>query len=144
MVVGHVLTRRTVYTSCPDELPFANGESGSRIPGLSLSSFLLTPTDKYALRQHRRELEVPKDSLVVINMSEGFESFVLWLYATTLIRDGIAGNFLSEESLYFYKMALHSMQKAVDEADGVYSESLIRALACFSACAVRTSHSLFF
>ncbi|PVH90482.1 hypothetical protein DM02DRAFT_440139 [Periconia macrospinosa] len=59
--------------------------------------------------------------------------FVTWVYATTLIRDGISGKFLSEEAAHFYELSLQTMQKVVDIVDLKYTDTFIRSLACFTA-----------
>ncbi|KAF2637071.1 hypothetical protein P280DRAFT_138060 [Massarina eburnea CBS 473.64] len=102
-------------TSCPEEVPCSD--------------------DKYAWRPRNQELQLSKENSILCNMAEDYVSFVLWLYATTLIRDGIAGQFLSEEALHYYKLSLQSMQKAVSTMGGEYSDTFICALACFTACA---------
>lgn len=69
-------------------------------------------------------------------MAEDILPFVLWLYATTLIRDGLSGEVLSEETVYFYKLSLQTMQKAINSSGDLYPDSLIQGLACFAGTAV--------
>ncbi|PVI02053.1 hypothetical protein DM02DRAFT_560465 [Periconia macrospinosa] len=102
-------------TSCPEEIPCSD--------------------DKYAWRPQDPQLQLSKENTVLGNMAEGYASFVLWLYATTLIRDGTTGTSMSEETLYYYRLSLEAIQKALNEIDGGFDDPLIRALGCFAACA---------
>lgn len=66
-------------------------------------------------------------------------TFVLWLYATVIIRDGMSGNFNTEEVYWFYNKSLKVMQETLrrETAAGSYSDSLINAVSCITATAVR-------
>jgi len=94
-------------------------------------------TDKYAWRLRQPFLQVCKKNSVFSNMSQDFMSFVTWLYATTLIRDSIAGESLSSEVSYFYALSLRSIQEAINSTDSKYTDAFIRSLACLTACSVR-------
>ena len=65
-------------------------------------------------------------------------TFVLWLYATVSIRDGILGLVNTDEAQWLYSKALQGMQAAVKKAaeDGHYPINLLNSLACITATAV--------
>lgn len=65
-------------------------------------------------------------------------TFVLWLYATVIIRDGMLGNVNTEEMHWFYNKSLKLLQDTLERetADGTYSETIIRAVSCITAAAV--------
>ena len=65
-------------------------------------------------------------------------SFVLWLHATTLIKDGMNGISGSPDSIYFYRLALQAMQEELNRKIEHFSDAFLVALATFSACAVRS------
>lgn len=72
-------------------------------------------------------------------MAEEYVSWVLWLHATTLIRDGMAGKWASEEMHYYYKLSLKVMQEASQRKVEDYTDGFLCSLACFTACAVSNS-----
>ncbi|KAF1956266.1 hypothetical protein CC80DRAFT_72686 [Byssothecium circinans] len=111
--VDHII--EYFLTSCPEQIPCSD--------------------DKYAWRPRQPSLEVAKNNSVFSNMAESYVSFVLWLYATTMMRDAITKECLSEETLYFYTLSLRTLQKIVNDNSQVESDAFIRALSCFTACA---------
>jgi hypothetical protein len=88
--------------------------------------------DKYA--------DKSKHALVAVlgNMAKSKLTFVLWLYATVIIRDGMSGNFNTEEVYWFYNKSLKTMQETLqrETAAGKFSDYLINAVACITAAAV--------
>lgn len=71
-------------------------------------------------------------------MAKSELTFILWLYATVIIRDGMLGNFNTEEVYWFYNRSLKSMQETLqrESATGNYSDHMINAVACITAAAV--------
>lgn len=71
-------------------------------------------------------------------MAKSELTFILWLYATVVIRDGMLGNFNTEEVYWFYNKSLKVMQETLQKetATGVFSDYLINAVACITAAAV--------
>jgi hypothetical protein len=71
-------------------------------------------------------------------MAKSELTFVLWLYATVVIRDGMSGNFNTEEVYWFYNKSLKVMQDTLqkENAAGVFSDYLINAVSCITAAAV--------
>jgi hypothetical protein len=69
-------------------------------------------------------------------MSREYVSFVLWLYATSIIRDGIASRGLSEETIWFYNLSLKVMQEASKRKVAEYTEPFLCSMACFAAASV--------
>lgn len=71
-------------------------------------------------------------------MAKSELTFILWLYATVIIRDGMSGNFNTEEVYWFYSKSLKVMQDTLqrETAAGNYSDYLINAVACITAAAV--------
>ncbi|PVH90070.1 hypothetical protein DM02DRAFT_91442 [Periconia macrospinosa] len=72
---------------------------------------------KYVWRFCQPALQICTRNWVSSNMAVDSLPFVTWLYATTLIQDGIAGKFLSEEAAHFYELSLQTMQKVVGSVD---------------------------
>ncbi|CAI6239592.1 unnamed protein product [Periconia digitata] len=103
-------------TSCPEEIPCSD--------------------DKYAWRPQAPHLQLSRENTVLGNMAEEYVSFVLWLYATTMIRDGTVGTSITEETMYYYRLSLEAIQKALNNTDAGFGDPLICALGCFTACAV--------
>jgi hypothetical protein len=71
-------------------------------------------------------------------MAKSKLTFVLWLYATVVIRDGILGSLDTEELFWFYNKSLRMLQETIDKetVDGQFSDHLIKAVACMTASAV--------
>ena len=71
-------------------------------------------------------------------MAKSELTFILWLYATVVIRDGMLGNFNTEEVYWFYNKSLKAMQETLQKetAAGAFSDHLINAVACITAAAV--------
>ncbi len=71
-------------------------------------------------------------------MAKSELTFVLWLYATVIIRDGMLGNFNTEEVYWFYNRSLKMMQETLQKetATGTFSDYLINAVSCITAAAV--------
>lgn len=71
-------------------------------------------------------------------MAKSELTFVLWLYATVIIRDGMSGNFNTEEVYWFYNKSLKVMQETLqrETAAGKFSDYLINAVSCITAAAV--------
>ncbi|KAH7080365.1 hypothetical protein BKA63DRAFT_242390 [Paraphoma chrysanthemicola] len=107
----------SVLTTCPEEIPCSD--------------------DKYAERSNASLVSFQSENTVLGNMAESEVTFVLWLYATITIRDGIFGCADTEEVRWFYNKALNMLQEQLrkDSEAGQYSETLLRALACITATA---------
>ena len=71
-------------------------------------------------------------------MAKSKLTFVLWLYATVVIRDGTLGSFDTEELFWFYNKSLRMVQETIDKetVDGQFSDHIIKAVACMTASAV--------
>ena len=71
-------------------------------------------------------------------MAKSKLTFVLWLYATVVIRDGVLGSLDTEELFWFYNKSLQMMQETIDKeaVDGQFSDHLIKAVGCMTASAV--------
>jgi hypothetical protein len=70
-------------------------------------------------------------------MAKSQVTFILWLYATVSIRDGMRGSVDTEEVHWFYNRALQVMQETLKKETeaGQYSDHLLNALACITATA---------
>ena len=104
-------------TSCPEEVPCSD--------------------DKYADPSKHSLISFSRENTVLGNMAQTEVTFVLWLYATASIRDGIMGFIDTEEVNWFYSKALKMMQETLKkEAEAAeYSDHLLNALACITATA---------
>jgi hypothetical protein len=71
-------------------------------------------------------------------MAKSKLTFVLWLYATVVIREGVVGGFDTEELFWFYNKSLRMMQETIDKEtiDGKFSDHLIKAVGCMTAASV--------
>lgn len=78
------------------------------------------------------------ENTVLGSMAKSELTFVLWLYATVIIRDGMSGNFNTEEVYWFYNKSLKMMQESLrrETESGQFSDHLINAVACITAAAV--------
>ncbi len=78
------------------------------------------------------------DNTVLGNMAKSETSFILWLYATVSIRDGMMGHWDTEEVLWFYAKAVKELSKTLekDAESGVYSDNLLNSIGCITATAV--------
>jgi hypothetical protein len=79
-----------------------------------------------------------RDNSIMWNMARGDASFVVWLYSVVLIRDGMKGDFNSEEVQTWYNEVLRNIRKDlnIQSQRGKFSEHLINALACLQATSV--------
>ncbi|KAH7130624.1 hypothetical protein B0J11DRAFT_504390 [Dendryphion nanum] len=111
----HFLTSSIVVTRCPEQVP------GSEDREAWISKSLMARTSN--------------ENTVLGVMATERISFILWLHATTLLKDGMDGIFGSPESWYFYRLALQAMQEELDRTSEQYSDAFLVAMACFSACA---------
>lgn len=71
-------------------------------------------------------------------MAKSEVSFIVWLYATVSIRNGMMGSFNSEEVRWFYNQALKAIQTTLQREveAGVYSDHLLNAMGCITATAL--------
>ena len=103
---------------------------------------LTTPiaVDKYADKSKHALIPFQHENTVLGNMAKSELTFVLWLYATVIIRDGMSGNFNTEEVYWLYNRSLKAMQEVLqrETAAGVFSDNLINAVSCITAAAVGT------
>lgn len=106
-------------TSCPEEIPCSD--------------------DKYSDSSKYGMVPFSTDNTVLGNMAKNEVSFILWLFATVTIRDGMWGGFDTSEVQWYYNKALKALQKKLKEEDeaGTYSVALLNCLACITATAVR-------
>ncbi|KAJ8113753.1 hypothetical protein OPT61_g4187 [Boeremia exigua] len=104
--------------NCPEEIPCSD--------------------DKYADKSKHALVSFQHDNTVLGSMAKSELTFVLWLYATVIIRDGMLGTFNTEEVHWFYNKSLKMMQDALQKetAAGQYSDYLINAVSCITAAAV--------
>ncbi|KAF2631959.1 hypothetical protein BU25DRAFT_136553 [Macroventuria anomochaeta] len=104
--------------NCPEEIPCSD--------------------DKYADKSKHAHIPFQHENTVLGNMAKSELTFVLWLYATVIIRDGMSGNFNTEEVYWFYNKSLKVMQETLqrETAAGNYSDYLINAVSCITAAAV--------
>lgn len=70
-------------------------------------------------------------------MAESQVTFIIWLYATVTIRDGMRGNAETEEVHWFYNKALEVVQQTLkkEAESGQYSCDLLKAVTCLTATA---------
>ncbi|KAF2018983.1 hypothetical protein BU24DRAFT_405705 [Aaosphaeria arxii CBS 175.79] len=112
--VDHIL--EFFLTQCPEEVPGSD--------------------DALAWRSKAVALAPSRSNTVLGNMADERVSFVLWLHATTTIRDGMAGSLGTEECMYYYKLALQVMREETEKRKvKEFSDAFIAALGCFAACA---------
>lgn len=105
-------------STCPEEIPCSD--------------------DKYAATASQSQLiKFSGENTVLGNMAKSEVAFVLWLYATISIRDGMLGCFSTEEVHWYYNKALKALQDTVQKEteSGVYSNDLLNSLACITATA---------
>ncbi|KAF9695727.1 hypothetical protein EKO04_006059 [Ascochyta lentis] len=104
--------------NCPEEIPCSD--------------------DKYADKSRHALVPFKFENTVLGNMAKTELTFVLWLYATVIIRDGMSGNFNTEEVYWFYSKSLKIMQETLQKetAAGQFSDYLINAVSCITAAAV--------
>jgi hypothetical protein len=105
------------------------------------SSDLTVCADKYADKpkcDNNSVVVFRRENTILGNMVTSELTFILWLYATVSIRNGILGVSNTEEAQWLYSKALKGMQAAVKKAteDGDYSIYLLKSLACITATAV--------
>ena len=95
-------------------------------------------SDQYADKSKHALVAFQHENTVLGNMAKSELSFVLWLYATVIIRDGMSGSFDTEEVYWFYNKSLKMMQETLQKetAAGKFSDYLINAVACITAVAV--------
>ncbi|KAF1996873.1 hypothetical protein P154DRAFT_305058 [Amniculicola lignicola CBS 123094] len=110
--IDHIL--EYFLTSCPEELPGCD--------------------DPYTW-QPQAAIVPQRENSILGFMTADRVSFVLWLHATTTIRDGIVGQWDSEESQWYYRQALLAVREASEGNMGNYSDNFMCSLAAFSACA---------
>lgn len=94
--------------------------------------------DKYADKSKHALIPFQHENTVLGNMAKSELTFILWLYATVIIRDGMSGSFNTEETHWFYNKSLKTMQETLqrETATGNFSDYLINAVACITAAAV--------
>jgi hypothetical protein len=99
---------------------------------------VLSCIDKYADKSKHALIPFQHENTVLGNMAKSELTFVLWLYATVIIRDGMLGNFNTEEVYWFYNKSLKSMQETLQRETiaGNYSDHMINAVACITAASV--------
>ncbi|KAF1923952.1 uncharacterized protein M421DRAFT_302188 [Didymella exigua CBS 183.55] len=104
--------------NCPEEVPCSD--------------------DKYADKSKHALIPFQHENTILGNMAKSELTFTLWLYATVIIRDGLSGNFHTEEVYWFYNRSLKTMQDTLqrETAAGNYTDHLINAVACITAAAV--------
>ncbi|KAH7108765.1 hypothetical protein B0J11DRAFT_545700 [Dendryphion nanum] len=61
-------------------------------------------------------------------------SFILWLFATSLIRDVVTRNYSLIDAKFYHLLAVKTIQEESKEVVDRYSDSFLSSLACFSAC----------
>ena len=94
--------------------------------------------DKYADQNKHAAVAIQLENTVLVSMAKIKLTFVLWLYATIVIRDGMSGSLDTEELSWFYNKSLRMMQETIDieTAEGQFSDHLIKAVGCMAAAAV--------
>ncbi|KAH7385649.1 hypothetical protein BKA66DRAFT_511484 [Pyrenochaeta sp. MPI-SDFR-AT-0127] len=104
-------------TSCPEEIPCSD--------------------DKYSDKSKFSLVSFNNENTILGNMSKHKSSFILWLYATVIMREGMSGPLDSEELQWYYSCALKGLQAALKKAaeTGVYPDYLVNCLACITATA---------
>jgi hypothetical protein len=102
--------------------------------------FILTSrnSDKYADQNKHAVVAFQHENTVLGSMAKSKLTFVLWLYAVVVIRDGVLGSFDTEELFWLYNKSLRMMQETIDKEtdEGQFSDHLIKAVACMTAAAV--------
>ena len=118
---GHII--KFFLTTCIEEIPCSD--------------------DKYADAEYSL-IPFSHDNTILGNMAKNDATFILWLYATVTIRDGMMGSSDTEEVHWFYNRALRVLQETLQkEAEaGKYSVYLLNCLACITATAVRIASRL--
>jgi hypothetical protein len=108
-----------------------------------VSLTMLSSADKYADKSKHTLIPFQHENTVLGNMARSELTFVLWLYATVTVRDGMSGNFNTEEVHWFYNKSLKIMQETLqrETAAGNYSDHLINAVSCITAAAVSTNNN---
>jgi hypothetical protein len=101
---------------------------------------LLHHTDKYAKypdKSNKKLVHFSRQNTVLGNMAESELTFILWLYATVSIRDGMLGPTNTEEVLWYYDKALRIMRATLKKEmeTGQYSDVILNALACIISTA---------
>ncbi|KAI8936315.1 hypothetical protein NX059_006731 [Plenodomus lindquistii] len=104
-------------TSCPEEIPCSD--------------------DKYSDMSKNALIPFSSENTVLGSMAKSKITFILWLFATLTIQDGMIGNVDKEELQYYYHHALRAIQETLkrDEIAGEYSEDVIKAIGCITAAA---------
>ncbi|KZM24449.1 uncharacterized protein EKO05_0001519 [Ascochyta rabiei] len=105
-------------SNCPEEIPCSD--------------------DKYADKSKHALVPFKYENTILGNMAKTELTFVLWLYATVIIRDGSSGNLNTEEVYWFYNKSLKVMQETLqrETAAGTFSDYLINAVSCITAASV--------
>lgn len=105
-------------TACPEEIPCSD--------------------DKYSDKSKFSLVSFSNENTILGNMAKNETSFILWLYATVLMRDGMQKRLDSEELQWYYNEALKGLQAVLKQAAdaGEYPDYLINCLACITATAV--------
>ena len=98
----------------------------------------LISVDYRAWRPPQGALLKTQENTILGHMSGEHVSFIVWLHATTLIRDGIAGRWDSEEAHFYFRLALTTMREASQRPVQDYTDTFLGAMGCFTACAVST------
>ncbi|KAF2120638.1 hypothetical protein BDV96DRAFT_271194 [Lophiotrema nucula] len=101
--------------SCPDEVPCLD--------------------DKYAWRPQQAVTTISRDNTVLGCMIAERVSYILWLFATTMIRDAMNGQWGTGENFYYYRLALMEMRKEAARNVEQFTDAFMSALACFTAAA---------
>ena len=134
------LIRPVLSANCPEEIPCSDGTL--YIVPFCVQSLTSTQcADKYADKSKHALIPFQHENTVLGNMAKSELTFVLWLYATGVIRDGMSGNFNTEEVYWFYNKSLKTMQETLqrETAAGKFSDYLINAVSCITAAAVSTA-----
>lgn len=88
--------------------------------------FILTSrnSDKYADQNKHAVVAFQHENTVLGSMAKSKLTFVLWLYAVVVIRDGVLGNFDTEELFWLYNKSLRMMQETIDKEtdEGQFSD----------------------
>lgn len=107
------------FRSCPEQVPGSD--------------------DKYSDMSKHTLVSFSSDNTVLGNMAKSKLTFVIWLYATVTMRDGMTGCTDTKEVQWFYHEALRELQETLKEAEiaGEYSEDIIKSISCIMATAVR-------
>lgn len=94
-------------------------------------------SDKYTFTSKHALIDVSPENTVIGNMAQFKVTFLLWLYATVSVRDGMLGSVDTEEVRWYYHEALKALQETVktESEAGEYSDHLLKGLACITATA---------